>query len=477
VATPSTESAPRPESGLLGRGVTAELLSRYDRPGPRYTSYPTAVELEPGFAPHRYEALLDTAAERADEPLSVYVHIPFCESRCVFCGCHVIVSPHKERVRPYLDLLRREAAMLAESLGGRRRLSQLHLGGGTPTYFSPEELSGFVRDLLGHFEPVPGAELAVEVDPRVTTTEHVDALAEVGFNRLSAGVQDFSPGVQEAIGRAQSLEQTARVVERARERGFSGLNVDLVYGLPRQDMKGFEATVDTIVSLRADRVAVYSFAYVPWIRGHQKQLRAEEMPGREEKLALFAMARERFLDAGYEAIGMDHFARPEDELARARREGRLRRNFQGYTVLPGTDVLGLGISAIGDVSGALVQNEKKLGRYRRAVEAGRLPVERGLVRSQDDKVRENVIHELMCNFHVDVRAVERRFELRFTDYFAPDLEQLRVHEGEGLVRIGPERIEVTEVGQLFVRNLAMCFDRYWREKHATEGRPVFSRTV
>jgi oxygen-independent coproporphyrinogen-3 oxidase len=222
---------------------------------------------------------------------------------------------------------------------------------------------------------------------------------------------------------------------------------------------------------------VYSFAYVPWIRGHQKRLSSEAMPGREEKFALFAVARERLLGAGYEAIGMDHFALPDDELARARREGRLRRNFQGYTVVPGADVIGLGISAIGDVSGAMIQNEKKLSRYREALEAGRLPVERGLVRSDDDRLREHVIHELMCNFRLDVAAVERRFGVRFAEYFATDLEDLQAHVAEGLARVEPDHIEATEVGRLFVRNLAMCFDRYLREKHAGEAQPVFSRTV
>jgi oxygen-independent coproporphyrinogen-3 oxidase len=461
----------------ISRRATAELIVRYDRPGPRYTSYPTAVEFHEGFTAADYEEHLAAADPLGDAPLSVYVHLPFCEERCTFCGCHVIISPHKEKARPYLELLKREIDLVAARLPHRRKVAQLHLGGGTPTYQSPAELTDLLQHFFSYFTPIAGAELAVEVDPRVTTDEHIDALAALGFNRISLGVPDFTRAVQVAINRVQSIDETRRVVERARARGYTGTNIDLIYGLPLQTPETFEKTVEEVIAMGADRVAVYSFAFVPWIRGNQRKLIEDQLPSRDTKVELFSLARERFLQAGYEAIGMDHFARPDDELARARRERRLRRNFQGYTVIPGDDVLGLGISAIGDVRGCYAQNYKKLSQYREAIEAGRLPVERGFSRSADDDLRREIIHELMCNFRLDIPAFEKAHGVRFADYFAEDLKRLAEHEAEGLVTVSPERIEATPTGELFVRNVAMCFDRYWREKHEGSDKPIFSRTV
>ncbi|HNX19668.1 MAG TPA: oxygen-independent coproporphyrinogen III oxidase [Acidobacteriota bacterium] len=468
------DHAPRP----VARALTMELLARHDRPGPRYTSYPTAVEFnEASVTPEVYEERLKAADALGDAPLSIYVHLPFCEHRCLFCGCHVVVSPDHSRVAGYLAQVGREIDMVAERLPRRRALAQLHLGGGTPTYHAPEDLGALLDHLLAAFRPTPEAELAVEVDPRVTTAAHLDALAARGFNRVSMGVQDFTPEVQRAVARIQSAELTEALIRHARSRGFSGVNVDLIYGLPRQTTAGFERTVEQVIAMGADRAAVYSFAYVPWIRGHQKKLHEEEIPGAALKAELFALARERFLEAGYEPIGMDHFALPDDELARAKREGRLRRNFQGYTVVPAEDVIGFGISAIGDVRGAYVQNVKKLSEYAEALGAGRLPVERGIVRTADDELRRHVIHELMCNMRVEVREVEARFGIDFARYFAEDLARLAPLEGEGLAVVSAERIAATPTGELFIRNLAMCFDKYWREKYEKADKPVFSKTV
>jgi oxygen-independent coproporphyrinogen-3 oxidase len=462
----------------VARAATTELLARHDLAGPRYTSYPTAVEFHEGFTAEEYDRRLAEANRLGtDAPLSVYVHLPFCQERCLFCGCHVIIAKERQVATPYLELLKRETELVAARLPARRRFAQLHLGGGTPTYYSPEELRDLLTHFLRHFTPLPGAELAIEVDPRVTQTAHLDALAEVGFNRISMGVQDLTPEVQEAIGRVQSLEQTATLVQHARALGFRGINVDLIYGLPRQTPETFERTVEAVIALGVDRAAVYSFAFVPWVRGHQKKLEETDLPPAATKLQLFAIARERFLEAGYLPIGMDHFARPDDELGRAQAAGTLRRNFQGYAVIPGDDVIGLGISAIGDVRGAYVQNEKKLSTYAEAIGAGVLPVVRGVARTADDDVRRTVIHELMCNFRVDMAAISAAYGIDFATYFAADLALLRVQEREGLVRIAADRIEATPTGELFVRNLAMCFDRYMREKHAHDAKPVFSRTV
>lgn len=471
--TLSQSSSGRPVS----REAVAELLARYDRPGPRYTSYPTAVEFHEGIDAADYEARLRAADALGDAPLSIYVHLPFCEERCLFCGCHVIIAPHKADALPYLEWLKREATMVADRLPHRRAVAQLHLGGGTPTFYPPEPLGDVLDHLLGLFRPLPGAELAVEVDPRVTTTAHLDMLAAHGFNRLSLGVQDLTPEVQEEINRVQTLEQTAALIAHARGLGFRGINVDLIYGLPRQTVVTFERTVEAVIGLGVDRVAIYSFAFVPWIRGHQKRLDEASLPPAETKISLFAIARERLLEAGYDPIGMDHFARPDDDLAAAKREGRLRRNFQGYAVIPGDDVLGLGISAIGDVRGAYVQNTKKLSVYQSELAAGRLPVARGVARSRDDEIRRDLIHELMCNFRVDTTAIAARYGIDFADYFAEDLGMLAPYGQEGLVRMEGGVIEAMPVGELFVRNLAMCFDRYQREKHAAESGPVFSRTV
>ena len=461
----------------LDRATIRRLIVEYDRPGPRYTSYPTAVEFSEDVDRSVYERRLSEADVLGEAPLALYTHLPFCEEQCLFCGCHVIITRHYERTTPYLELLAREFELTAQRLPKRRRFAQLHLGGGTPTYYDARALGASIETLLKHFHPLPGAEMAMEVDPRVTSKEHIDVMADLGFNRVSMGVQDFTREVQERIHRVQSVEETYTIVDHARARGYRGINVDLIYGLPLQTPQTFEKTVERVIDMGVDRVACYSFAYVPWLRGHQKMIGEDELPSRDLKVELFAIVRERLLAAGYESIGMDHFAKPDDDLAVAKRESRLRRNFQGYAVIPGDDVLGFGISAIGDVRGAMIQNEKKLSSYTKAVEAGELPVARGIVRSRDDEIRCDVIHSLMCNFVVDIRKLEMDWSIDFKDYFSRDLELLVPHAEEGLVEISDERIRATPVGELFVRNLAMCFDRYMREKHAGEHKPVFSRTV
>ncbi|MDF1800686.1 MAG: oxygen-independent coproporphyrinogen III oxidase [Planctomycetota bacterium] len=466
-----------PRSQVADRARVAELLAKYDRPGPRYTSYPTAVEFNDELTADVYAEKLSLADQLGDEPLSVYMHLPFCEERCLFCGCHVIISPDKTKATPYVDMIEAEIDMIAGRLPNRRKVSQLHLGGGTPTYQSPAQLDRLMKRFFSHFEAAPGAELAVEVDPRVTSAEHIDVLADHGFNRISLGVQDFTHIVQESINRVQSVEQTAAIIDHARSKGFGGVNVDLIYGLPHQTPDTFEKTVETVIALGADRSAVYSFAFVPWIRGHQRKLMEDNLPSPATKFELFGLVRECFLGAGYEPIGMDHFAKPGDELSLAKARGDLRRNFQGYAVIPADDVIALGISGIGDLQGAYVQNLKKLSTYRDAVAAGELPIEKGLLLTEDDKLRRVVIHQFMCNFRIDRRAIEAQFGLAFEATFAEDLRRLEGYAESGLVTIDDDAIQATPEGELFIRNLAMCFDVHWREKHEGKGKNLFSKTV
>ncbi|MFA5786378.1 MAG: oxygen-independent coproporphyrinogen III oxidase [Actinomycetota bacterium] len=457
--------------------VTPELLARYDRPGPRYTSYPTAVEFREDFGPAQYAERLAEAAGDPEAALSLYVHLPFCEARCSFCGCHVVVARRRSVADVYLDRVIAEADLLAQHLGERRTLAQYHWGGGTPTYYSPGDLARLHKAILRRFEPAPGAEVALEVDPRVTTVEHLEALRELGFNRLSLGVQDCDAVVQDLIGRHQSWEQTHRFFESARSLGFSSINVDLIYGLPGQSEASFADTIEKMVGLRPDRLAVYSFAYVPWVRPNQKRIDPETLPDRDLKFALLAQVMEGFTSAGYRQIGMDHFALPDDELAIAADEGTLHRNFMGYTTKRDAEMVALGTSGISDVAGAYAQNHKRLASYYRSVDAGELPVERGVVLSFDDRVRRYVITELMCNSRVSAAQVELRFSVNFAEYFADELTLLATDPGlDGLVEVGTGEVRAVGLGELFIRNVAMAFDAYLKH-HQEKPQPVFSRTL
>ena len=457
-----------------GIHIDAALLERYDRPGPRYTSYPTAVEFHEGFGPDEYGARLQ--ALPADEEVSLYIHLPFCDHRCHFCGCHVVATQHLDVAEIYLTYLRREIEAVATVLGRRPKVSQYHWGGGTPTYYSPDQMRRLQAKVLEHFDLTEGAEVAIEVDPRVTSTAHIDALWDMGFNRLSMGVQDFDDDVQRAIGRGQSEEQTRTLYHYARDKGFTSINMDLIYGLPEQTLESFEATMASVLELLPDRLAVYSYAHVPWVRGNQKRIDETTLPDRDAKFALLAEAISTFRGGGYDQIGMDHFALPEDELAQALGRRRLHRNFMGYTVSRAPDMIGLGISAIGDVAGAYAQNQKKLSTYYADIDAGRLPVERGYGLSEDDRIRRHIITELMCNLYVDTKAVGAQYGVDFAAVFADELQALV--DGpvvDGLARVDDNTIEVTELGQLFVRNVCMPFDTYLKSKQ--DAGPTFSRTV
>jgi oxygen-independent coproporphyrinogen-3 oxidase len=457
--------------------ISIELLRKYDRPGPRYTSYPTAVEFAESFGPADYAARL-IEADGASGPLSLYAHLPFCEHRCTFCGCHVVITKNQEIVEHYLGYLHREIDLLAAHLPNRRRVSQYHWGGGTPTHLTPSEIEALHRRLTDHFRIEPDAEVAIEVDPRVTTVEQIDLLRTLGFNRLSMGVQDFDPEVQAAVDRNQTEAQTRAMYDLGRERGFASINLDLIYGLPLQTVAKFGRTVDAVTAMRPNRVALYSYAHVPWIKAQQKRIEPNDLPSPEIKLQLFLDARDRFLAAGYVEIGMDHFALPGDELAEARGKRRLHRNFMGYTVRMGSDMVAVGVSGIGDVRGAFAQNEKKLSRYYDVLDEGRFPTERGYALDRDDRIRRETIARLMCNLWLDTTAIEREFGIVFAEYFAPEIGRLSAPDGpiaHGFVAIEPDHIEIVGLGRFFVRNVAMIFDRYLDRR--TTAKPLFSRTV
>jgi oxygen-independent coproporphyrinogen-3 oxidase len=430
---------------------------------------------EVGEAAYR-DRLGEANVQGKDAPLSLYTHLPFCEHRCLFCGCHVVITPHLDIAAKYLSYVKREIDLGAPLLSERNTVAQLQWGGGTPTYFSPDQLTELFEHVQGYFTFQEGAEIAIEVDPRVTTHEHIDRLVALGFNRLSMGVQDLTPEVQEAITRGQTVEQTRNLIDYARKVGFTeGINVDLIYGLPRQQLATFEENLRQIIDMRPDRVAVYSFAYVPWIKGHQKKLDESELPSADLKFQLYLRAMERFLEAGYEPIGMDHFALPEDELAQAARNRRLHRNFMGYTVKPASDMVAFGVSGIGDVQRGYFQNEKKLSTYYEAIDEGRLPVSKGYLLDEDDRIRRYVITQLMCNFRVEKAKVTSLFGLAFDEYFATSLRQLEEPLDAGFVEVTDDAVTVTDSGRLFVRNVCMAFDRYMEAKR--QDKPIFSRTV
>ncbi|HUT76174.1 MAG TPA: oxygen-independent coproporphyrinogen III oxidase [Polyangia bacterium] len=457
--------------------VTPELLARHDRPGPRYTSYPTALEFTEDYTAADYRERLFEADHRAGEPLSLYVHVPFCPQRCSFCGCHSLGAASPDQCDDYLLRVYRELDLLAAALPARRRVVQYHWGGGTPTTLDLAQIEALHGRVARHFQLTPDVEAAVEVNPQATSAEQLALLRELGFNRLSFGIQDLDPDVLAASGRVMDVRRALGLLDRARELGFESVNFDLIYGLPGQTLESFGATLDRIVGLQPDRLAIYSFAHLPAIRPNQRTIDPAGLPGRELKFALFALALRRLLLAGYLQVGMDHFALPRDEMGRAAAERRLFRNFMGYTVHRAPDMVGVGLSAIGSVAGAFSQNHKELAAYTAALDEGRFPVERGLRLSVDDRIRQLAITELMCNFRLDFADIGARLGIDAGAYFEAERSALAAPDGpveHGFVSVSPAGIEVTPLGRLFVRNVCMAFDRYLQK---ADQRPAFSRTI
>jgi oxygen-independent coproporphyrinogen-3 oxidase len=440
------------------------LIRKYDGFGPRYTSYPTADRFQAGVgAASLARAIATRNARAAAQPLSLYVHLPFCNTICYYCACNKIITSNRSRSAKYVEYVQREIARVAALVEGEAPVAQLHWGGGTPTFLAHEELQALMGALRTHFRFQDDSEVSIEVDPRKVGDDTLDVLAGLGFNRISVGIQDFDAQVQKAVNRIQSEAETRAVIEGARSRGFQSVNADLIYGLPRQTVKGFAATLAKVVDIAPDRIALYSYAHVPHLFKTQRQIVADELPSAETKLAILALAIDTLAAAGYVYIGMDHFARPGDELAVAQREGRLHRNFQGYSTRAECDLLGFGISAIGKVGDAYLQNVKTLDAYYERLDAGELPVMRGVELSADDVLRRSVIQRLMCDFALDYAAIGAAHGVDFVSYFAHELAALTPLADDGLVELQPRGLRVTPRGRLLVRAVAMQFDRHLRE--------------
>jgi oxygen-independent coproporphyrinogen-3 oxidase len=455
--------------------IDASLIRQFDRAGPRYTSYPTADRFVEAFDGDAYRRVLEERnIGSLARPLSLYVHLPFCSSICYYCACNKIITKDHGRSGKYLRYLDREMALVKQALGTRTRIEQLHWGGGTPTFLDRQELSDLMRAIRTHFLVDEHAECSIEVDPRSADGETVQLLAEIGFNRISVGVQDFDQDVQRAVNRIQSYEQTAAVVDAARAAGFKSVNVDLIYGLPRQDTRRFHETISKVLTLDPDRVALYNYAHLPTVFKPQRRIDEAEMPDAETRLELMLLAIRSLTLGGFRYIGMDHFAKPGDDLAVAQRLGTLHRNFQGYTTRPECDLVGLGISAIGAVGPAYAQNVKTLDEYYDQLDQGRLPVMRGIELTKDDLIRRAVIQALMCSFEVSIEAVEIGYLIDFGRYFAAELEELRGYALSGLVEIEEKWITVTPRGRFLVRAVCMVFDYHLR---TAQARARYSKVI
>jgi oxygen-independent coproporphyrinogen-3 oxidase len=458
----------------------AELLHRYDKPGPRYTSYPTAPAFTSAFgAAQLREQARRTNGEPIARPLSLYVHVPYCFSPCFYCGCNRIITRDQARAVPYLLRLAREVELVGSLFDADREVVQVHLGGGTPNFLTAPQIAELMDTLRARFRFSTRADrdFSLELDPRFLSVADVASYAASGFSRASFGVQDFDPEVQRAVNREQTVEQTLAVIDACRTHGFRSVNVDLIYGLPKQTLGGFERTLDIITAARPERIAIYGYAHMPQIFKAQTQIEERDLPDAATKLGLLQLAIAKLAAAGYQHIGMDHFALPGDDLARAQSAGSLHRNFMGYTTHAECDLIGLGVSAISQIGDSYSQNPRELPAWEVAIDSGRLPVWRGLTLSPDDQIRAEVIQQLMCHGDIDTRAVAHRYDLDFEEYFAEALHRLEPLEADGLVVRQGSHIAATSRGRLLLRVIAMCFDQYLDGLPAAQSRPRYSRVI
>ncbi len=451
-----------------------ELIRRFDKLGPRYTSYPTADKFHAGFTEASYIEYLAQRNNPANSnpPLSIYVHLPFCESLCYFCGCNKIVTKDRVRTTEYLRYLAKEMALVARHIGPDRRTAQLHFGGGTPTFLTPDELGELMAMLRGHFNFLPDAELGIEIDPRTVNDDTMAMLAGLGFNRTSFGVQDFDPAVQLSVNRIQPYEMVEKAVSASRKSGFESINADLIYGLPKHSRESFNRTLDRVIELAPERIALYNYAHLPSRFKAQRLIVEAELPSAEERLQIFLMSVHRLLDAGYIYIGLDHFAKPDDELNLARLDKTLHRNFQGYTTRADCDLIGFGVSAIGKVGHSYSQSVRTLKAYYEHLDIDRLPVEKGYSLTPDDVLRRQVIMELMCSGPVNFAAINQAHGIDFKHYFSDELALLKQYEEAGLIVVDEHSISVTPKGRMFVRASGMVFD-----KHLAQSTAKFSKLI
>ncbi len=457
--------------------VDIEQIRKYNVPGPRYTSYPAAVHFKPGFDAERVTDRL-AAHSGAERDLSLYFHLPFCRTLCWYCGCNTVITKNQSQSATYIGYLARELQLKSHVVNPARKVTQLHFGGGTPTFLTPAEIR-FLGDLVRrYFEIGPDVEASVEIDPRTLTPDHVAALRDAGLNRVSMGVQDFDPRVQAAINRIQPFEQTRDAVDWIRAAGFHSLSIDLIYGLPFQTDDSFRTTLELTLSLNPERIALFSYAHVPWIKPAQRLLKPETMPSAEMKFAILKLGVETLTRAGYAYIGMDHFARRGDEMDTAQKEGRLQRNFQGYSTRAGADIHGFGVSSISQTEDMYWQNEKDLATYYARLDEDRLPIANGYVLDRDDRIRRQVIMRLMCDMQLDFEKMSAGLGLDFASYFERELSEIQALEADGLVRSRPGGLDVTDLGRLLIRNVAMCFDRHLGDRPpGARAEGVYSRTV
>lgn len=464
-----------PPAAHLPFDVDLDLIRRLDCNGPRYTSYPTADRFVEAFGPDAYRSWV---AKRniggIQRALSLYVHLPFCNTVCFYCACNKIATRDRSKAEKYLGYLAREIELQARLFGTDRGVRQMHWGGGTPTFFDSEQLAALFRLLREHFSFAPDGEYSIEIDPRTVDSVSVAALREMGFNRMSLGVQDFDPDVQRAVNRIQSPEQTLEVIAAARSAGFLSVNVDLIYGLPRQNLMSFNRTLARIIAAQPDRIAIYNYAHLPSRFKPQRRIKEAELPPPEVKLKLLGLAAQRLSEAGYVYIGMDHFAKPGDTLAVAQRQGRLHRNFQGYSTQPDCDLVGLGVSAIGSIGPTYSQNYRALDEYYASLDRGELPIMRGLELKADDLLRRAVIQALMCHFMLSKESIEIGYLIDFDRYFAAELAELRGLERSGLVEVDERWITVTARGRMLIRNVCMVFDKYLRHDREVQR---YSRVI
>ena len=449
--------------------IDFKKLSKFSRHAPRYTSYPTAVEFKDLSEVDILPFL------KSDKPLSLYFHLPFCRSACYFCGCNVVYTSKADKRKRYIEYLKKELDLLSKHLDTSKVVRQLHFGGGTPTFFSPDELNEIYTLIKSYFNNYEeDAEISVEIDPRFFSKEHMDVMKAYGVNRISFGVQDFNEETQKAVNRIQSFNLTKNAVDIARNAGINSINIDLIYGLPYQNLETFKKTLELVKELDPDRLAVFNYAHVPWLKKGMRKIDETTLPTPEEKLKIFKYVIDFFESNGYIMVGMDHFAKPDDELFRAIEKGELHRNFQGYTTKGGADLIGIGLTSIGEVDGAYMQNYKELKSYEKAIDEGKLPIFRGVILSEEDKIRKYVIMEMMANFSFDIQRFEKKFNINFFDKFKDEINELQEFVDEGLVEITPEKISINKTGSLLIRNIVLPFDEYFKKM---ANQKVFSKSI